>query len=258
MKKIINDPKSSSTRCSTDCLLAHPAQLRPASADNRALVRADAPVAGARRHRDRRRLRPPAGVPRVRRQGPVHAVSPSATSSPRRRPSRCWPRRRPSDGGAGVLYLYGNYGGDVLNFDLAADMAELEGIQTTHRARHRRRRQPAQPERATDPARCRRHLLRLQVRRCSGRARRRPGRGGRGCPVRRGRDADHGHRPVADHPADSRQADLRAGRRGDGDRYRHPRRARDPSRCPRDRRRDHRPAAGPRSWPTSTSLRASG
>jgi dihydroxyacetone kinase/dihydroxyacetone kinase-like protein len=34
------------------------------------------------------------------------------------------------DGGAGVLYLYGNYGGDVLNFDLAADMAELEDIET--------------------------------------------------------------------------------------------------------------------------------
>jgi dihydroxyacetone kinase/dihydroxyacetone kinase-like protein len=29
-----------------------------------------------------------------------------------------------------VLYLYGNYGGDVLNFDLAADLAELEGIET--------------------------------------------------------------------------------------------------------------------------------
>jgi dihydroxyacetone kinase-like protein len=32
------------------------------------------------------------------------------------------------DGGAGVLYLYGNYGGDVLNFDLAADLAAAEGI----------------------------------------------------------------------------------------------------------------------------------
>ena len=34
------------------------------------------------------------------------------------------------DGGAGVLYLYGNYGGDVFNFDLAVDLAELEGIET--------------------------------------------------------------------------------------------------------------------------------
>jgi dihydroxyacetone kinase len=35
-----------------------------------------------------------------------------------------------SDGGAGVLYLYGNYGGDVFNFDLAADLAEAEDIET--------------------------------------------------------------------------------------------------------------------------------
>ena len=32
------------------------------------------------------------------------------------------------DGGAGVLYLYGNYGGDVLNFDLAGELADAEGI----------------------------------------------------------------------------------------------------------------------------------
>ena len=32
------------------------------------------------------------------------------------------------NGDAGVLYLYGNYGGDVMNFDMAAEMAEDEGI----------------------------------------------------------------------------------------------------------------------------------
>src|SRR5699024_10497710 len=32
------------------------------------------------------------------------------------------------DGGKGVLYLYGNYGGDVMNFDMAAEMSELEDI----------------------------------------------------------------------------------------------------------------------------------
>jgi phosphoenolpyruvate---glycerone phosphotransferase subunit DhaK len=30
--------------------------------------------------------------------------------------------------GAGVLYIYGNYGGDILNFDMAAEMADAEGI----------------------------------------------------------------------------------------------------------------------------------
>jgi dihydroxyacetone kinase len=32
--------------------------------------------------------------------------------------------------GPGVLYLYGNYGGDVMNFDLAGELAADEGIET--------------------------------------------------------------------------------------------------------------------------------
>lgn len=35
---------------------------------------------------------------------------------------------RAIDGGKGILYLYGNYGGDRLNFDLAAELAGAEGI----------------------------------------------------------------------------------------------------------------------------------
>jgi dihydroxyacetone kinase-like protein len=30
--------------------------------------------------------------------------------------------------GAGVLYIYGNYGGDIMNFDMAAEMADMEDI----------------------------------------------------------------------------------------------------------------------------------
>ncbi len=30
--------------------------------------------------------------------------------------------------GAGVLYLFGNYSGDVMNFDMAAEMAQMEDI----------------------------------------------------------------------------------------------------------------------------------
>jgi dihydroxyacetone kinase-like protein len=33
---------------------------------------------------------------------------------------------RHANGGAGVLRLYGNYGGDVMNFDMAGEMAEVE------------------------------------------------------------------------------------------------------------------------------------
>ncbi len=32
------------------------------------------------------------------------------------------------DQGAGVLYIYGNYTGDIMNFDMAAEMADMEGI----------------------------------------------------------------------------------------------------------------------------------
>jgi len=38
---------------------------------------------------------------------------------------------RAADGGCGVLRLYGNYGGDRMNFDLAGEMVEIDGIQTT-------------------------------------------------------------------------------------------------------------------------------
>lgn len=36
-----------------------------------------------------------------------------------------------ANGGAGVLRLYGNYGGDRMNFDMAGEMLEFEGIKTT-------------------------------------------------------------------------------------------------------------------------------
>ncbi|SDD12075.1 dihydroxyacetone kinase, N-terminal domain [Paenibacillus sp. UNCCL117] len=35
---------------------------------------------------------------------------------------------RAINGGAGVLYMYGNYAGDCMNFDMAAELAEMEGI----------------------------------------------------------------------------------------------------------------------------------
>ncbi|GAA3318663.1 hypothetical protein GCM10020331_022380 [Ectobacillus funiculus] len=33
---------------------------------------------------------------------------------------------RTIDKGAGVVYVYGNYAGDVMNFGMAADLADLE------------------------------------------------------------------------------------------------------------------------------------
>ena len=40
----------------------------------------------------------------------------------------CMDAARAADAGAGVLQLYGNYGGDRMNFDMAAEMLELEGL----------------------------------------------------------------------------------------------------------------------------------
>ncbi len=36
-----------------------------------------------------------------------------------------------ANGQAGVLRLYGNYGGDNMNFDMAGEMLEMEGVETT-------------------------------------------------------------------------------------------------------------------------------
>jgi phosphoenolpyruvate---glycerone phosphotransferase subunit DhaK len=38
---------------------------------------------------------------------------------------------RAANAGAGVLRLYGNYGGDVMNFDMAGDLVEMEDIDCT-------------------------------------------------------------------------------------------------------------------------------
>jgi phosphoenolpyruvate---glycerone phosphotransferase subunit DhaK len=38
---------------------------------------------------------------------------------------------RHAHGGGGVLRLYGNYGGDVMNFDMAGEMLEMEDIRST-------------------------------------------------------------------------------------------------------------------------------
>ena len=129
VKKIINEPAAFVDEMLEGLLAAHPDMLRSASADRRALVRADAPVKGH------------VGI--VTGGGSGHlpvflgyvgeglcsgvAVG-NVFSSPS--PDQILEATRAANGGAGVLYLYGNYGGDVLNFDLAADFAGAEGIRT--------------------------------------------------------------------------------------------------------------------------------
>jgi dihydroxyacetone kinase len=129
MKKLLNDPDAFVDEMLDGLLLAHPQLLKAASPDRRALVRADAPLEGK------------VGI--VTGGGSGHlpvflgyvgaglctgvAVG-NVFSSPG--PDQMLAATRASSGGAGVVYLYGNYGGDVLNFDLAGDLAGAEGIET--------------------------------------------------------------------------------------------------------------------------------
>ncbi|MDM8086116.1 dihydroxyacetone kinase subunit DhaK [Cellulomonas cellasea] len=129
MKKIINDPADFVDEMIEGILLAHPDKVKTPGDDPRILVRADAPVAGK------------VGI--VTGGGSGHlplfkgyvgqglcsgvAIG-NVFSSPSSQ--QCFEATKAVDGGAGVLYLYGNYGGDVFNFDLAADLAELEDIET--------------------------------------------------------------------------------------------------------------------------------
>ena len=53
------------------------------------------------------------------------AVGEIFTSPP---PMACFEAAKAADGGRGVLFLLGNYAGDVMNFQLATDMAKAEGI----------------------------------------------------------------------------------------------------------------------------------
>ena len=129
MKKIINAPDRFVDEFVEGILLAHPDLVRTPGDDLRVLVRADAPVAG--------RVGIVTGggsghLPLFKGYVGTGLCSGVAIGNVFSSPSseQVFEATKAVDGGAGVLYLYGNYGGDVLNFDLAADMADLEDIRT--------------------------------------------------------------------------------------------------------------------------------
>ncbi len=130
MKKIINEPAAFVDEMLEGLLAAHPSMLRAASDDRRALVRADAPVRG---HVGIVTGGGSGHLPVFLGYVGVGLCSGVAVGNVFSSPSmeQILAATRAVDGGAGVLHLYGNYGGDVLNFELAADMADAEGIRTT-------------------------------------------------------------------------------------------------------------------------------
>ena len=127
MQKIINDPAKFVDEMLEGILLAHPSDLRLAD-DPRALVRATAPVpdkvaiatGGGSGHLPIFLGYVGGGLADGAAIGNVFA-SPSAY--------QMLAVTRAINAGRGVCYVYGNYGGDVMNFDLAAEMAADEGIE---------------------------------------------------------------------------------------------------------------------------------
>jgi dihydroxyacetone kinase len=126
MQKLINRPEDFVAEMLEGILAAHPDQLRRGD-DPRAILRADAPVAGkvaiatggGSGHL-------PVFMGYVGRGLADGAAIGNVFASPSA--DQMLAVMRAVDGGRGVLQLYGNYGGDVMNFGLAAELAEAEGI----------------------------------------------------------------------------------------------------------------------------------
>ena len=129
MKKLINDPNAFVDEMLEGVLAAHPEQLRSVSPDNRALVRADAPVAG---HVGIVTGGGSGHLPVFLGYVGVGLCSGVAIGNVFSSPSmdQILAATRGVSAGEGVLYLYGNYGGDVMNFELAGEMAAMEDIET--------------------------------------------------------------------------------------------------------------------------------
>lgn len=129
MKKLVNEPLSYVDEMLEGMCAAHPENYQRCGPQNRVIVRPDAPIAGK--------------VGLISGGGSGHlpvftgyvgeglldacAIG-DVFSSPN--VEQMMEAARRANGGEGVLFLYGNYSGDRMNFDMAAEMLELEEIQT--------------------------------------------------------------------------------------------------------------------------------
>lgn len=127
MKKLINNPNDVVKEMIEGLLAAHPSYLR--KLDNiDVIVRKDAPVegkvglvsGGGSGHE-------PAHAGYVG-YGMLDAACPGAVfTSPT--PDQIYEAIKAVDGGKGVLLIIKNYTGDVMNFEMAREMAQMEGIE---------------------------------------------------------------------------------------------------------------------------------
>ncbi|MGJ9424874.1 dihydroxyacetone kinase family protein [Nesterenkonia halotolerans] len=129
MRKIINQPEDFVDEVLDGIYHAHAERLRPVDPAGRAMARTDAPhdgrvsivTGGGSGHL-------PLFLGYVGRGLCSAAAIGNVFSSPS--VSQVYQAARETEGGAGVLFLYGNYGGDIYNFDLAGDLLEAEGVAT--------------------------------------------------------------------------------------------------------------------------------
>src|SRR5512146_3141025 len=106
------------------------------------------------------------------------------------------------DNGAGVLYIYGNYGGNVMNFELAAEMAAIDASARSGRCSLRTERQ-----RSATPRRSR-HLLPVHDCRSTRSAKSHSGRGEGDCRENHRSRPKHGRGAFSLHHSRGRQADV--------------------------------------------------
>ena len=127
MRKFLNAPESFVDEMLEGLVLAHPSRLRVAAGEPRAILsarddfdgRVTIATGGGSGHLPLFVGYVGAGLLDGCSVGNLFA-SPSA--------EQMLAVTRAINGGKGVLYLYGNYGGDRLNFELAAELAEADGI----------------------------------------------------------------------------------------------------------------------------------
>jgi dihydroxyacetone kinase-like protein len=129
MKKIINVPENVVDEMLEGMLAAYPYHLKRAPNTRRTVMHAKAPI------KDRVAIITGGGsghIPLFLGYTGDGLLSGTAVGDVFASPSskEIFELTSAVHGGKGVLYLYGNYGGDIMNFDMAADMAEDEDIET--------------------------------------------------------------------------------------------------------------------------------